>query len=55
MGGPLEEAAATFQPALRVPMSEERAVRASNVRKDPTPRPAKADLSAQESATSVTS
>ena len=31
-------------------MSEERAVRASNVRKDPTPRSAKADLSAQESA-----
>ena len=50
MGGPPEKAAATFKPALRVPMSEERAVRASNVRKDPTPRPAKADLSAQESA-----
>ena len=51
MGGPLEGAAATFQPALRVPTNERPAVRASNVRKDPTPRPAKAGLSAQESAT----
>ena len=50
-GGPREGATATFQPALRVPTNEEPAVRASNVRKDPTPRPAKAGLSAQESAT----
>ena len=45
------KAAATFQPALRVPTNEGPAVRAANVRKDPTPRPAKARLSAQESAT----
>jgi hypothetical protein len=51
MGGPLEEVAATFQPALRAPTNERPAVRASNVHKDPTPRLAKAGLSAQESVT----
>ena len=51
MGGPLEVAAATFRPTLRVLTNEGPAVRANNARKDPTPRPAKAALSAQESAT----
>ena len=51
MGGPLEEAAATFQPALRVPTNDGPAVRGTNVRKDPTPGPGQAGLSAQESAT----
>jgi hypothetical protein len=49
--GPREGAAATFQPALRVPANNEPAVRARNVGKDPTPRSAKAALSARESAT----
>ena len=51
MGGPLEEAAATFQPALRVPTNDGPAVRGTNVRKDPTPGPGQAGLSAQELAT----
>src|SRR5579863_1646554 len=46
-----EGTAATFQPALRVPTNEGPAVRATNLRKHLTPRPAKARLSTQESAT----
>src|SRR5271168_4810878 len=49
--GRRERAAAIFQPALPVPTTEGPAVRATNVPKDPTPRPAKARLSTQESAT----
>ena len=49
--GPRERAAAAFQPALRVPANEGRAVRASNGRKDPTPRLQEPRLSAEESAT----
>jgi hypothetical protein len=49
--GPRDVAAATFQPALRVPTNEGAAVRATNLRKDPTPCPAKPRLSTQESAT----
>jgi hypothetical protein len=46
-----ERAAATFQPALRVPANEGPTVRASNARKDAVPRPVRALLSADESAT----
>ena len=48
--GPREKATAAFQPALRVP-ADGPASGASNVRKDPTTRPARAALSAEESAT----
>ena len=49
--GPQERATATFQPALRVPANEGPTVRASNARKDVVPRPVRAALSAEESAT----
>ena len=48
--GPRERATATFQPALRVLANEGPAVRASDARKDAVPGPARAALSAQESA-----
>jgi hypothetical protein len=49
--GPRERAAAAFQPALRAPANDGRAARASNARKDPVPRPVRAVLSAEDSAT----
>jgi hypothetical protein len=49
--GPQERTAATFQPALRIPSNNAVTVRASNARKDAVPRPARAVLSADESAT----
>jgi hypothetical protein len=49
--GPRETAAVTFQPALRAPVNEGPAVRASNARKVPAPRPVRAVLGAEESAT----
>jgi hypothetical protein len=48
---PQEKAAAAFQPALRAPANEGSAVRTSNARGEPTPRPARGILSAEESAT----
>jgi hypothetical protein len=49
--GPWERATAAFQPALRIPANDGPAVRASNGRKDAVPRPVRAALSAEESAT----
>jgi hypothetical protein len=49
--GPRERETATFQPALRARANEGPAVRASNARKDAVPRPARAALGAEESAT----
>ncbi len=46
-----ERAAATFQPGLRVPANDGPTVNASNARKEPAPRPVRAALSAEESAT----
>ena len=48
---PRGRATAAFQPALRVLANEGPAVRASNARKDAGPRPVRAVLSAEESAT----
>ncbi len=50
-GGSQERVAATFQPTLRAPANDGPAVRASNARKDAVPRPVRALLSADESAT----
>jgi len=49
--GPRERATATFQPALRVLANDGPTVKASNVRKVAVPRPVRAVLSAEESAT----